>query len=109
MMTSFVFRVRNIPAALYKAMGGFATNNVNMVKLESYMVGGSFNATRFFAEIEGHPEDKGVKLAMEELKFFTDDLKIIGVYPADKIRVKLYEDGKYRFPRKAKSEVNSDL
>ena len=87
MMTSFVFAVRNIPAALYKAMGGFATNNVNMVKLESYMVGGSFNATQFFAEIEGHPEDKGVSLALEELRFFTDYLKIIGVYPAHKARL----------------------
>ncbi|MCY4543556.1 MAG: prephenate dehydratase [Rhodobacteraceae bacterium] len=82
MMTSFVFAVRNIPAALFKALGGFATNNVNMVKLESYMVGGSFSATQFFAEIEGHPDDGGVRLAMEELQFFTDYLKIIGIYPA---------------------------
>ena len=89
MMTSFVFAVRNIPASLYKAMGGFATNNVNMVKLESYMVGGSFNATQFFAEIEGHPEDKGVKLALEELEFFTDYLEIIGVYPAHKARLEV--------------------
>ncbi|MYG09343.1 MAG: prephenate dehydratase [Rhodobacteraceae bacterium] len=89
MMTSFVFAVRNIPASLYKAMGGFATNNVNMVKLESYMVGGSFNATQFFAEIEGHPEDEGVVLALEELKFFTDYLEIIGVYPAHKARLEV--------------------
>ena len=89
MMTSFVFSVRNIPAALYKAMGGFATNNVNMVKLESYMVGGSFNATQFFAEIEGHPEDRSVSLALEELKFFTDYLKIIGVYPAHQARLEV--------------------
>lgn len=89
MMTSFVFSVRNIPAALYKAMGGFATNGVNMVKLESYMVGGSFNATQFFAEIEGHPEDRNVTLALEELKFFTDYLKIIGVYPAHKARLEV--------------------
>ena len=89
MMTSFVFSVRNIPAALYKAMGGFATNNVNMVKLESYMVGGSFNATQFFAEIEGHPDDVSVSLALEELKFFTDYLKIIGVYPAHKARLEV--------------------
>ena len=89
MMTSFIFSVRNIPAALYKAMGGFATNNVNMVKLESYMVGGSFNATQFFAEIEGHPEDRSVSLALEELKFFTDYMKIIGVYPAHKARLEV--------------------
>ena len=82
MMTSFVFRVRNIPAALYKAMGGFATNGVNMTKLESYMVGGAFTATQFYAEIEGHPEDPGVKLAMEELDYFTDMVKLMGVYPA---------------------------
>jgi prephenate dehydratase len=79
-MTSFVFRVRNIPAALYKAMGGFATNGVNMVKLESYMLNGSFTATQFYADIEGHPEDANVKRALEELKFFTTQLEILGVY-----------------------------
>ncbi|WP_022704327.1 prephenate dehydratase [Pseudorhodobacter ferrugineus] len=83
MMTTFTFRVRNIPAALYKAMGGFATNGINMTKLESYMVGGSFTATEFYADIEGHPEDANVKLAMEELKFFTSEHDIVGVYPAD--------------------------
>lgn len=83
MMTSFVFRVRNIPAALYKAMGGFATNGVNMTKLESYMVGGSFTATQFFADIEGHPEDEDVARALEELSYFTSMLKILGTYPAD--------------------------
>ncbi|MEL6841485.1 MAG: prephenate dehydratase [Pseudomonadota bacterium] len=82
MMTSFVFRVRNIPAALYKAMGGFATNGVNMTKLESYMVGGAFTATQFYAEIEGHPDDRNVQLALEELGYFTDHLHIMGVYPA---------------------------
>lgn len=82
MMTSFVFRVRNIPASLYKAMGGFATNGVNMTKLESYMVGGSFTATQFYAEIEGHPDDKNVQLAMEELDYFTDNIALMGVYPA---------------------------
>lgn len=82
MMTSFVFRVRNIPAALYKAMGGFATNGVNMTKLESYMVGGAFTATQFYAEIEGHPDDRNVQLALEELRYFTDHLHIMGVYPA---------------------------
>ncbi len=82
MMTSFVFRVRNIPAALYKAMGGFATNGVNMTKLESYMVGGQFTATQFYAEIEGHPDDAHVKRAMEELDYFTDHIRLLGVYPA---------------------------
>ena len=83
MMTTFTFRVRNIPAALYKAMGGFATNGVNMTKLESYMVGGSFTATEFYADIEGHPEDANVMLALDELKYFTSERDILGVYPAD--------------------------
>ncbi|WP_413720957.1 prephenate dehydratase [Silicimonas sp. MF1-12-2] len=83
MLTTFVFRVRNIPAALYKAMGGFATNGVNMTKLESYMVDGSFTATQFYADIEGHPDDQPVKLALEELEYFTSELKILGVYPED--------------------------
>ena len=83
MLTTFVFRVRNIPAALYKAMGGFATNGVNMTKLESYMVDGSFTATQFYADIEGHPDDRPVKLALEELEYFTSELKILGVYPED--------------------------
>ena len=82
MMTSFVFRVRNIPAALYKAMGGFATNSVNMTKLESYMVGGEFTATQFYAEIEGHPDDANVTRALEELGYFTDHLHVMGVYPS---------------------------
>jgi prephenate dehydratase len=86
MMTTFVFEVRNIPAALYKAMGGFATNGVNMTKLESYMVDGSFTATQFYADIEGHPEDPNVRLALEELAYFTTSLKILGVYPADPSR-----------------------
>ncbi len=80
--TTFVFRVRNVPAALYKAMGGFATNSVNMLKLESYMIGGSFTATQFYADIVGHPEDENVRLAFEELGFFTDYFRILGVYPA---------------------------
>lgn len=83
MITSFVFEVRNIPAALYKAMGGFATNGVNMTKLESYMLDGSFTATQFHADIEGHPEDRSVQLALEELSYFTSYLEILGVYPAD--------------------------
>ena len=78
--TSLVFRVRNIPAALYKAMGGFATNGVNMVKLESYMVDGSFTATQFYLYIIGHPDEPAVKRAMEELSYFTTDVKILGVY-----------------------------
>ena len=86
MMTTFIFRVRNIPAALYKAMGGFATNGVNMTKLESYMVGGSFTATEFYADIEGHPDDPAVARALEELRFFTSHCQIIGVYPADPVR-----------------------
>ena len=86
MITTFTFRVRNIPAALYKAMGGFATNGVNMTKLESYMVGGSFTATEFYADIEGHPDDANVKLALEELTYFTTHLDILGVYPADRKR-----------------------
>ena len=83
MMTTFTFRVRNIPAALYKAMGGFATNGVNMTKLESYMVGGSFTATEFYSDIEGHPADPAVARALDELRFFTTDRTILGVYPAD--------------------------
>ena len=82
MMTAFVFRVRNIPAALYKAMGGFATTGVNMTKLESYMVGGDFKATQFYAEIEGHPDDRNVQLALEELDYFTDHLRLMGVFPS---------------------------
>ena len=83
MMTTFVFQVRNIPAALYKAMGGFATNGVNMTKLESYMVGGSFTATQFYADIEGHPDDPAVARALDELDYFTSNVTILGVYPAD--------------------------
>ena len=85
-MTSFVFEVRNVPAALYKAMGGFATNGVNMVKLESYMVNGSFTATRFYAEVEGHPDDRPVELALEELGFFCKQMKVLGVYPKSAYR-----------------------
>ena len=88
MMTSFVFRVRNIPAALYKAMGGFATNGVNMTKLESYMVDGVFTATQFYADIEGHPEDANVARALEELDYFTTSLNVLGVYPADPLRAR---------------------
>ena len=82
-VTTLMFRVRNIPAALYKAMGGFATNGVNMTKLESYMLDGSFTATQFFADIEGHPGDPAVARALEELEYFTTTLSILGTYPAD--------------------------
>ncbi|HRE44558.1 MAG TPA: prephenate dehydratase [Terricaulis sp.] len=85
-VTSILFRVRNVPAALYKAMGGFATNGVNMTKLESYIEGGAFSAAFFFAEIEGHPQEQNVKNALEELAFFSATLKIVGVYPADPFR-----------------------
>ena len=81
-VTAFLFQVRNIPSALYKALGGFATNGVNMTKLESYQIEGSFSASQFFAEIEGHPDQRSVQLALEELGFFSTSLKILGVYPA---------------------------
>ena len=80
--TTFVFQVRNVPASLYKALGGFATNGVNMTKLESYMLDGSFNATQFYADIEGHPEDRHVRLALEELAFFSSRIRILGAYRA---------------------------
>ena len=88
-VTSFVFRVRNVPAALYKAMGGFATNGVNMTKLESYQLEGQFSATQFYADIEGHPDDPNVKLAFEELGFFTSYMRVLGAYPASNYRVEL--------------------
>lgn len=86
LITSFVFRVRNIPGALYKGLGGFATNGINMTKLESYMLGGQFNATRFYVDVEGHPEERRLRLAMEELGFFARDVRILGVYPAHPFR-----------------------
>jgi prephenate dehydratase len=85
-ITSFVFRVRNIPAALYKAMGGFATNGVNMTKLESYMENGSFSATMFYAEVDGRPQDPPLARALEELTFFADHVEVLGSYPADPFR-----------------------
>jgi len=81
-VTSFVFKVRSVPSALYKALGGFATNGINMTKLESYMVGGSFQAAQFYADVEGHPEDEGMKHALEELSFFTESVIMLGTYPA---------------------------
>jgi prephenate dehydratase len=88
-ITSFVFRVRNVPAALYKALGGFATSGVNMTKLESYQLEGSFNATMFYADIEGHPDERPVKLAMEELHFFSSEVTVLGSYPASPFRADL--------------------
>ncbi len=88
-LTTFVFEVRNIPAALYKALGGFATNRVNMTKLESYMIEGNFFATQFYADVEGHPDDPNLKLALEELRFFSKELTILGVYPAHPFRASL--------------------
>jgi prephenate dehydratase len=85
-ITTFVFRVRNVPAALYKALGGFATNGVNMTKLESYMIGGNFFATQFYADVEGHPDDRALVFALEELAFFSKELTILGVYPAHPFR-----------------------
>jgi prephenate dehydratase len=93
-VTTFVFRVRNLPAALYKALGGFATNGVNMTKLESYMIEGNFYATMFYADVEGHPEDRGLKFALEECAFFSHELKILGVYPANPFRATFQEQGR---------------
>lgn len=87
LVTTFVFRVRNVPAALYKALGGFATNAVNMTKLESYMVNGSFTATQFLCDVDGHPEHDGLRHALEELSFFSREVKILGVYPAARFRL----------------------
>ena len=85
-VTSFIFNVRNVPAALYKALGGFATNGVNITKLESYQLGGTFSATMFYADIEGHPGDRSVTLAMEELSFFTKEVRLLGTYRASPLR-----------------------
>jgi prephenate dehydratase len=85
-VTTFIFRVRNVPAALYKALGGFATNGVNMTKLESYQTEGTFAATMFYADIEGHPVDRSVRLALEELSFFSSEIKLLGTYPASPYR-----------------------
>lgn len=85
MVSTFVFRVRNVPAALFKAMGGFATNGVNMTKLESYQLG-AFTATQFYADVEGHPDDQSLKNALEELRFFSREVRILGVYPANEFR-----------------------
>lgn len=92
-ITTFLFRVRNVPAALYKALGGFATNGVNMTKLESYQLGGRFFATQFYADIEGHPADRPVRLALEELEFFTSYLRVLGVYRASPLRAEFEPAG----------------
>ncbi len=99
-MTSFIFRVRNVPAALYKALGGFATNGINLTKLESYQLEGSFNATMFFADIDGHPEDRLVRLAFEELNFFSHEIRILGTYPKSPFRdtLKAQQEALYTDP-----------
>lgn len=86
LMTTFVFRVRNVPAALYKALGGFATNGVNMTKLESYMMDGEFAATQFMCDVDGHPEHPALRRALEELQFFSSEVRVLGVYPAARFR-----------------------
>ncbi|MGE0767076.1 MAG: prephenate dehydratase [Hyphomicrobiaceae bacterium] len=88
-VTTFIFNVRNVPAALYKALGGFATNGINMTKLESYQVNGEFVATMFYADIEGHPTERLVRLALEELSFFSTELRILGTYPASPYRAEI--------------------
>ena len=85
-ITSFFFHVRNVPAALFKGLGGFATNGVNMTKLESYQLEGSFSASQFYADIEGHPQHVPVRRALEELEFFSHKIKVLGVYPAHPYR-----------------------
>ena len=92
-VTTFLFHVRNVPAALYKALGGFATNGINMTKLESYMIEGSFFATQFYVDVEGHPDDRGLAFALEELSFFSKEMKILGVYPAHAFR-ETFEEAK---------------
>jgi prephenate dehydratase len=85
-ITTFIFRVRNVPAALYKALGGFATNGVNMTKLESYMLSGAFTATQFLCDVDGHPEQPALRRALEELQFFSTEVRVLGVYPASAFR-----------------------
>jgi prephenate dehydratase len=92
-VTTLIFQVRNLPAALYKALGGFATNGINMTKLESYMVDGHFSATMFYSDVEGHPDDPALKRALDELAFFSKELKILGVYPAHAFRDSFPEPG----------------
>jgi len=103
-ITTFVFRVRNVPAALYKAMGGFATNGVNMTKLESYQLGGTFFATQFYADVEGHPKETSLALALEELAFFSVQLRILGTYPASPFRAEIAEPMENRPLRPSRAE-----
>lgn len=107
MISTFVFRVRNVPAALYKAMGGFATNGVNMTKLESYQLGGTFFATQFYADVEGHPKNTGLALALEELAFFSVQLRMLGTYPASPFRAQITEPAENRklHPTRPPNEV----
>ncbi len=93
LMTTFIFRVRNVPAALYKALGGFATNGINMTKLESYMIEGEFTATQFLCDVEGHPEQPALRLAMEELSFFSREIRVLGVYPRASFRDRIKASG----------------
>ena len=93
LITSFVFRVRNVPAALYKALGGFATNGINMTKLESYLVGGGFIAAQFYAEVDAHPEDTSLALALEELDFYSHEVRVLGTYPASPFRKSMIGNG----------------
>jgi len=86
LITSMIFRVRSVPAALYKALGGFATNGVNLTKLESYMIDGSFSAAQFYADADGHPEERLMRLALEELEFYAREVRILGTYPAHPYR-----------------------
>ena len=95
-VTTFIFRVRNVPAALYKAMGGFATNGVNMTKLESYQLDGRFVATMFYADIEGHPDDPPVARALDELSFFCTELKVLGAYKASPYRAEARKRGAHQ-------------
>jgi prephenate dehydratase len=104
-ITTFVFRVRNVPAALYKALGGFATNGVNMTKLESYQLEGSFHATMFYADIEGHPDERRVQLALEELHFFSSKVTILGTYPASPLRERLAEEANGRMAENGERPV----
>jgi prephenate dehydratase len=106
MITSFVFQVRNVPAALYKALGGFATNGVNITKLESYQLGGTFFATRFYADVEGHPKDASLSLALEELEFFSVHLRIFGTYPASSFRAQIAEPAGNRQLRPTRPSVS---
>ena len=95
-VTTFTFRVRSVPAALYKALGGFATNGINMTKLESYMVGGSFEATEFYADVEAHPDERRLQLAFDELGFFTDEVKMLGTYPGGRFPAKTTNEREHR-------------